>query len=586
MTISDLSSLTNLTSESCILVRKGGVDYQYTISQLVDELLVNPSADVSVSPILGTKSNPYSSAFIKDLTVSGSITLPDGALDGIINNCGDDVSLIVDKTDKSIKHRVYGETPCSSTYFSTGLANPTATATWNLGTDDNGKDILKDEILYWAMENPKFIEKGLDDTGNIKTYNWGLMNFGGKKLLTTTNYACDVGIPGIFFDNRGHIVKYSWKDLQNLCAGQVTTSILGVGPNLQGDETFTTSRYFMTVDDTGNIIAPSLVLMADTTADLTDYKINPLADTVSALTVGGRDENFILGYLPNVECMIAGAPKSKTYLDSQGYLLTVTGGIRVGRTEETYKKLWGQDSSGANMEGEYNLSAVYIDKNGLIQSNCGYKCYGNYKYATDEKDSEGNVVMALSEDEAFLNIDGTKLTIGEEETYESYYTLLGCAIHATGSIVSGSPIMGSRVFNAVWNDLADCIPVNKEAVIEPGYCYCFDGEKYYKSTKYLEKGIIGIESDTYGMHMGSKPGVKQMDVAVSGFALAYVDKEYESGTPLTCTENGYLTEIAKQDKIEYPERIVGTYWKPEPNEEWGSSDRKVKVKGRHWIKIK
>ena len=155
-----------------------------------------------------------------------------------------------------------------------------------------------------------------------------------------------------------------------------------------------------------------------------------------------------------------------------------------------------------------------------------------------------------------------------------------------GGLVAEGGIKGSKVYNAVWNDLADCIPVNEEAIIEPGYCYCFDGKKYYKSTKYLEKGIIGIESDTYGMHMGSKPGTKQMDVAVSGFVLAYVDKEYESGTPLTCTENGYLTEILKQDKIEYPERIVGTYWKPETEEYWGSRNNKVKVKGRHWIRIK
>lgn len=161
------------------------------------------------------------------------------------------------------------------------------------------------------------------------------------------------------------------------------------------------------------------------------------------------------------------------------------------------------------------------------------------------------------------------------------------ALSVTGGIYCGDNILvGGKVYNAVWNDLADCIPVDKEAVIEPGYCYCFDGEKYYKSTKYLEKGIIGIESDTYGMHMGSKPGTKQMDVAISGFVLAYVDKEYESGTPLTCTENGYLTEIAKQDKIEYPERIVGTYWKPETEEYWGSRNNKVKVKGRHWVRIK
>ena len=162
----------------------------------------------------------------------------------------------------------------------------------------------------------------------------------------------------------------------------------------------------------------------------------------------------------------------------------------------------------------------------------------------------------------------------------------GALTVSTGGIYAKSGIKSDTgVYNAVWNDLADCIPVDDECKVEPGYCYCFDGEKYYKSTKYLDEGIVGIDSDTYGMNMGRKPGLNQMDVAVAGFVLAYVDKEYKPGTPLTCTEDGYLTEIKKEDKIEYPERIVATYWKSEPADEWGSDSRRVKVNGRKWVKV-
>ena len=162
----------------------------------------------------------------------------------------------------------------------------------------------------------------------------------------------------------------------------------------------------------------------------------------------------------------------------------------------------------------------------------------------------------------------------------------GALTVSTGGIYAKSGIKSDTgVYNAVWNDLADCIPVDDECKVEPGYCYCFDGEKYYKSTKYLDEGIIGIDSDTYGMNMGRKPDLNQMDVAVAGFVLAYVDKEYKPGTPLTCTENGYLTEIKREDKIEYPERIVATYWKSEPADEWGSDSRRVRVNGRKWVKV-
>ena len=159
------------------------------------------------------------------------------------------------------------------------------------------------------------------------------------------------------------------------------------------------------------------------------------------------------------------------------------------------------------------------------------------------------------------------------------------SLNVAGGILAVGGIKGASIYNAVWNDLADCIPVDDECKVESGYCYCFDGERYYKSTKYLDEGIVGIDSDTYGMNMGHKPGLNQMDIAVAGFVLAYVDREYKPGTPLTCTKNGYLTKIKLRDKIRYPERIVATYWKSEPADEWGSDDRKVKVNGRKWVKV-
>lgn len=146
---------------------------------------------------------------------------------------------------------------------------------------------------------------------------------------------------------------------------------------------------------------------------------------------------------------------------------------------------------------------------------------------------------------------------------------------------------GDAVTGAVANDLIDCIDVYEDDILEPGYCYCmYEDGHYRKSEKYLDNRYIGIDSDTYSLAMGMETGKRKLNAAVSGFILAYVDKEYPIGTALTCTENGYLTEIKKEDKIEYPEKIVATYWKNEPAEEWGTEERKVKVNGRKWVKIK
>ena len=145
---------------------------------------------------------------------------------------------------------------------------------------------------------------------------------------------------------------------------------------------------------------------------------------------------------------------------------------------------------------------------------------------------------------------------------------------------------GDKLTGAVFNDLADAIPIGEGDVLEAGYCYGFDGEHYTKTSEYMQKSYIGIHSDTYGFKLGHEEGKEKLNVAVSGFVLAYVDKEYEVGTPLTCTSDGHLTEIKLEDKIKYPERVAAIYWKNESNEEWGPEGDKIKVNGRKWVKVK
>ena len=195
--------------------------------------------------------------------------------------------------------------------------------------------------------------------------------------------------------------------------------------------------------------------------------------------------------------------------------------------------------------------------------------------------------LAAGDLRALANTWQQKQSYSAAGTVEAGSTSGSGAINVTaGGIWAAGGILGNKVYNAVWNDLADCIPVDDDVELEPGRCYCFNGTNYHKSSKYLADGIIGIHSDTYGMHMGAKQGVKQMDVAVAGFVLAYVDQEYPVGTPLTCGPDGMLVKIEREDKIEYPEKIIATYWKKEPEEYWGSETQKVKVNGRRWVKIK
>ena len=168
-------------------------------------------------------------------------------------------------------------------------------------------------------------------------------------------------------------------------------------------------------------------------------------------------------------------------------------------------------------------------------------------------------------------------TFGGENTTDNTKVALYC----TGGIT------GAKVYNAVWNDLADAIEVPLDTKLEYGYCYKYKEGKVYKTDSYADSNVMGIHSDTAGMILGLKnKGVLCINLAVAGMVLAYVDKEYECGTALVATKDGKLTKANKRTRLFHPERIVATFYKTENSDFWGSSTKKVAVNGRSWVKIK
>ena len=148
-------------------------------------------------------------------------------------------------------------------------------------------------------------------------------------------------------------------------------------------------------------------------------------------------------------------------------------------------------------------------------------------------------------------------------------------------------ISAAKVYNAVWNDLADSIEVPSDTELEYGYCYKYKDEKVYKTDEYADPNVLGIHSDTAGMVLGIKPShIKCINLAVAGVVLAYVDKEYECGTALVATKGGMLTKANRATILLHPERIVATYYKKEKEDLWGPKSNKINVNGRSWVKIK
>jgi hypothetical protein len=155
-------------------------------------------------------------------------------------------------------------------------------------------------------------------------------------------------------------------------------------------------------------------------------------------------------------------------------------------------------------------------------------------------------------------------------------------ILSSDGVTADQQIVAAKVWNAVWNDIVDFQKLDDK--IRYGKCY-YDSDTGAKiCNKQCQKSVIGIASDTFGFALGIGNG--QIPIAVTGWVLAYVDKEYERGTPLTNDKNGNLTEMVLEEKHNFPERIVGIYKKKEKAITWGLEGLEIKVNGRHWIKVK
>lgn len=141
-----------------------------------------------------------------------------------------------------------------------------------------------------------------------------------------------------------------------------------------------------------------------------------------------------------------------------------------------------------------------------------------------------------------------------------------------------------RVWNAVWNDIADFQLLNDKLVY--GKCYIDTIEGARLATERCQMSLMGIASDTFGFAVGSGNASSEVPIAVAGWVLAYVDKDYDPGTPLTNDENGNLTEMTLEEKRNYPERLIAIYKKPEPKDSFGVEGKEIQVDGRHWVKVK
>lgn len=192
-------------------------------------------------------------------------------------------------------------------------------------------------------------------------------------------------------------------------------------------------------------------------------------------------------------------------------------------------------------------------------------------------------------------IHDTGSDIGEIQTWDPNtnspagsglaYGLVITNINNGNSPTSVGHLMAEKVWNSVWNDYADFQLLKDDKYI-PGKCYIDTIEGATLPNDRCQLSVIGIASDTFAQAVGKISKMNQVPIAVSGWVLAYVDKEYPCGTPLTNDADGNLTEMTLDEKRNFPERLIAIYKKKEECKTFGTKAMKIIVDNRHWVKVK
>ena len=222
-------------------------------------------------------------------------------------------------------------------------------------------------------------------------------------------------------------------------------------------------------------------------------------------------------------------------------------------------------------------------------------------------DSKGRVTAVTErtltcKNTTYSNADGSNAgllsagtqTIGGVKTFsnttDSSSTSTG-AVKISGGLGVAKNIYGNKVYNAVWNDYAEC----REAEVQNGgWCVRESKDGIMRvSTGRLQAGCR-LTSDTFGQCMGETEKAKT-PVAVAGRVLVYPSKrhsmkKWKIGKAVCSSYCGTVDVMNRLECILFPDRIIGYVSEIPDYEVWQAGTKEnphqVFVDGRVWVYVR
>lgn len=195
-----------------------------------------------------------------------------------------------------------------------------------------------------------------------------------------------------------------------------------------------------------------------------------------------------------------------------------------------------------------------------------------------------------------LSLSGTAFSLASSipgartfsDTTESTTTATG-AVKISGGLGVAKNIVGNKVYNAVWNDYAECRESNET---QPGRVVRETIMGVMVKTEKRRMRGCKIISDTYGTCMGETDKAKT-PIGVAGRVLAYPARDkskFYLGAPVCSGPNGTVDVMSRLEAILFPECIIGTVSEIPRYETWKAGTKKnpteINVDGRIWIYVR
>ena len=174
----------------------------------------------------------------------------------------------------------------------------------------------------------------------------------------------------------------------------------------------------------------------------------------------------------------------------------------------------------------------------------------HYNSSTDDYN-----VRLINNNSGILTLEGGFKINGTTKTAGGFYTGTTNPTNSNRLNYDGY-FYATRVYNAVYNDIAEFMYKAEDCNAEPGYVMVQTEEGLKPSFQRADKRVVGVYSDSFGYALGASFTNRKIPVALTGRVKVYIAEPVEIGDYVVSGPNGFATKATEED-LRNPAVIIG-----------------------------